>query len=72
VREAHKAGGGGMSDDIESISIDPRYEKLRRLCLELSTEANIIDAPKDLMLYGVAWNFEHLYAERINKIFGVR
>jgi hypothetical protein len=57
---------------MENILSGNRYEKFRRLCLELSTEANIIDAPKDLMLYGVAWNFEHLYAERINKIFGVR
>lgn len=61
-----------MSDDIDSILRDPRYKEFVRLCLDLSSEAKNMDAPKGLILFGVAWNFEHVYAGRINKIFGVR
>lgn len=64
--------GEETSDDIDSILRDPRYKEFVRLCLDLRTVAQKMDAPKGLILFGVAWNFEHVYAGRINKIFGVR
>lgn len=64
--------GEETSDDIDSILRDPRYKEFVRLCLDLRAAAQRMDAPKGLILFGVAWNFENAYMGKINKIFGVR
>lgn len=53
---------------IPEFMTDPRYEKFRKLCRELSLEAKTINARKDIQFCGVAWDFEGLLASKIGRL----
>lgn len=57
--------------ELEQIASDDKYKIFRRLCLDLQYEARRLCLTKDLIVYGVAWNFNHAYTEKIKRLLEV-